>query len=339
MTALHHATIQGHIEIVRLLIDLINKYHLMVDMPDKQGLTPYIYAKRLGFYAISELLLDEGQCCPKQFDNVLHKSVDEWINIGIQEKKDFAKKQHREIVEQFKIRGKISSNMAQKDSVGILRLQLPAINFIKCDPLPSRGKIIKHKTNVQMTPRSSKQFHDHSGHRNTNISYTSSDYYLKANSIHEGSSGKVRRDHHFGTRLDDGYLSQSRGLTPLNHPQLPNNCLQPDKSTDTAFTLLGMQQSSDFTHMTQFFRSELDPNKVAGSSGVIGEIHSILDLLSQQQSNSYRVTTTNQRPSVVPTKLGVKTKGSTLAVLFHRSKVQVKRRTLGYNKHRKKRNG
>jgi hypothetical protein len=59
-TALHHAVIRGHNAVVDILVKHMEKYRLSLDLPDKQGLTPYIYAKKLGYFWIADALADGG---------------------------------------------------------------------------------------------------------------------------------------------------------------------------------------------------------------------------------------------------------------------------------------
>ncbi|KAJ8319514.1 hypothetical protein KUTeg_004605 [Tegillarca granosa] len=61
MTALHHATQGGHLEVVRAVVQEMRRFRLSVDIPDKLGLSPYLHARRLGFTEIAEVLREEAQ--------------------------------------------------------------------------------------------------------------------------------------------------------------------------------------------------------------------------------------------------------------------------------------
>ena len=45
MTALHHAVMRGHLSVVGLLLDEINKYNLSVDVADRAGKYFHTYAQ------------------------------------------------------------------------------------------------------------------------------------------------------------------------------------------------------------------------------------------------------------------------------------------------------
>ena len=66
-TPLHHAVIHGQINVVRILIDVMCKFRLSVDVQDDNGLTPYLYARRLGHHAIADFLVRKGEASRRQF--------------------------------------------------------------------------------------------------------------------------------------------------------------------------------------------------------------------------------------------------------------------------------
>ena len=86
MTPLHHAVIGGHHKVVEILVEHMVKFGLNVDIPDKQGLTPYIYARRLARLDIAFVLSKQGNCSRQQLDSKTFRSVDEWERIGRKEK-------------------------------------------------------------------------------------------------------------------------------------------------------------------------------------------------------------------------------------------------------------
>ena len=59
-TALHHAVMAGHMDIVALLVDMHRKFGVSVDVADKLGLTPYLHAKRLGYRSVCFLSLSSS---------------------------------------------------------------------------------------------------------------------------------------------------------------------------------------------------------------------------------------------------------------------------------------
>ncbi|XP_074647570.1 uncharacterized protein LOC141903362 [Tubulanus polymorphus] len=81
-TPLHHATMSGDVDVVHLVLDHMKKYHLPVDVPDKDGLTPYLYARRLGFNHIADMLNKRGNAAKKQFDSMTFRTGTFWQEEG-----------------------------------------------------------------------------------------------------------------------------------------------------------------------------------------------------------------------------------------------------------------
>ena len=107
LTCLHHATKTGNTDLVQLLLNIFKKYHLSVDIADKEGLTPYLYAQRLGFYDIAAMLLEEGNASPEQFDTYFQHSADGWALAGLRERRRAARNNFMKNMASYKIRGKI----------------------------------------------------------------------------------------------------------------------------------------------------------------------------------------------------------------------------------------
>ncbi|KAK6170531.1 hypothetical protein SNE40_018905 [Patella caerulea] len=85
-TALHHATKVNSCPIVTSLVNLYVRYHVSVDIPDNQGFTPYILARRLGYRDIANVLKDVGKASPAQFDTTKYRSCREWSHYGKRER-------------------------------------------------------------------------------------------------------------------------------------------------------------------------------------------------------------------------------------------------------------
>ena len=83
---LHHAVIGGHTKVVDILVSHMTKFGLSVDIADEQGLTPYIYARRLARSDIALILSAKGRCSRQQLDSKTFRSVEEWERIGRREK-------------------------------------------------------------------------------------------------------------------------------------------------------------------------------------------------------------------------------------------------------------
>ncbi len=108
-TALHYATVYGYSAIITLLLPHLKRFHLSVDISDKDGITPYIYAKRLGHLDIANILLNEGNASPRQNDDRRFKSADEWAVVGMKERLKNARKELRKQLVKRKINGKANS--------------------------------------------------------------------------------------------------------------------------------------------------------------------------------------------------------------------------------------
>ena len=339
MTALHHATIQGHLEVVRLLVSVMDKYRLSVDITDKQGLTPFIYAKRLGYFSVAQVLLREGHCSSKQFDDDVHKSVDDWTEIGLTERRQFNKQQHRELLAHYKIRGQIPYNIVH-NPVNRSRLHLPAITL--SDP----GTDSTHSMTI-LEQGASDWILDSEGN-NTKVG---------GSSLRHGRAGRqqartLQRSLHSGSKRQFGSSNRLVAFDQGNNASLPgihdrrlpspSPILQGtfNKSMDTAFALMDVQanQGSDIVHAAHFVHSQLDTSKVTESAGMMGDITSMMGILAEQQTGAFRVVAKPSTPPVVrsppvPKKRNV----STLAILFGKDNTSRRYRPPAKgNKHRTK---
>ncbi len=119
MTSIHHAVISGNIRAVQALLIVCNKYRLNIDLGDNKGLTPYIYARKLGYHDIAELLVTMGAASPFQFDDKMHRSATMWETEGMRERLRNAKKE----LAQQKLSRRIGGQCRNK----VKTLQLPTI--------------------------------------------------------------------------------------------------------------------------------------------------------------------------------------------------------------------
>ena len=303
MTALHYATIHGHLEIARLLVESMNKYRLSVDITDANGMTPYIHANRLGFYDIAELLVKQGHCSRNQFDNKLHRSVEDWVEIGMRERLNNIKCRRRRILEEYKIMGRIPSLMIKKDRIPRSKLRLPAITLSGSDASSSDTPLLLDQT--------------------------------EDNELLDSSERVLTRGS--GELTDQRQQRESKLTLPrLVHQRRGSASAmldgQTNKSVETAFALLRIQakQNPDVSQAAHFHQTGGACDKGASFSGVVGNISSMMDVLSQQQSDSFRVVAKAVTPppvKAVPVHQEKK-KVSTLAILFGRNnRTKTKRRT------------
>jgi hypothetical protein len=82
---------------------------------------------------------------------------------------------------------------------------------------------------------------------------------------------------------------------------------------------MGVQakQSSEIVHAANFVDSQFDTSKAAEFSGMLYNISTMMDILSQQQSGAFRVVAKPRTPAAVLRKSRIKKKNvSTLALLF-----------------------
>ena len=84
--ALHYAVLHDNLTCVLLLCTASKKFGLTVDIPDGQGITPYLLACRLGHVRCTHILLKEGRASPYQFDTVNFNTSDSWQALGKKER-------------------------------------------------------------------------------------------------------------------------------------------------------------------------------------------------------------------------------------------------------------
>ena len=119
-TALHHAVIQGHRDIVQLLVSELRKYRLNVDVADKYGLTPYMYARRLGHAHIAQMLLRDGNASPFRCDDDF-RSAEHWALVGQRERRQEAHCEALRMDETRKIQGRLPALKGHDDIESIQR--------------------------------------------------------------------------------------------------------------------------------------------------------------------------------------------------------------------------
>lgn len=133
-TVLHYISLNGYVAILQVLLPYILKYKLDVDTKDGEGMTPYIYAKKLGYKDIADMLLEAG-ASPNQADDVLHMRADEWASIGLKQR-----------MEKFRRRYRHSSQALVQKVVPAIVVTDPHRVSMKIDlqgPLPSPGHVLR----------------------------------------------------------------------------------------------------------------------------------------------------------------------------------------------------
>lgn len=97
--ALYHAVASQDAEIVNKVLDHINLRQQSVDVPDNDGLTPLLYARRLGLTDIADALITRGKANPRICDREMHMNAEGWAEAARrreQEEQAHAKKMSRE---------------------------------------------------------------------------------------------------------------------------------------------------------------------------------------------------------------------------------------------------
>ncbi|CAF1272997.1 unnamed protein product, partial [Didymodactylos carnosus] len=84
-TILHQAVETNNPAIMESLINVVNHYSISVDIPDENGLTPYLLAIKLHLREMATILLKKGRASRQQSDIKSHKNADDWEIEGIQE--------------------------------------------------------------------------------------------------------------------------------------------------------------------------------------------------------------------------------------------------------------
>jgi len=84
-TILHQAVETNNPIILEPLLAITNRYHVSIDIPDKNGLTPYLLSKKLHFEQMSELLVKKGHASRLKSDVQTHRTANDWEMIGHRE--------------------------------------------------------------------------------------------------------------------------------------------------------------------------------------------------------------------------------------------------------------
>nr|XP_054762949.1 uncharacterized protein LOC129269472 [Lytechinus pictus] len=97
--ALYHAVASEDEIIVNKVLDHIDLRQQSVDVPDNDGLTPLLFARRLGLTNIADLLIKRGKANPRICDRQMHMNAEEWAEAARrkeEEEQAHAKKLARE---------------------------------------------------------------------------------------------------------------------------------------------------------------------------------------------------------------------------------------------------
>lgn len=67
-TGLHYIVKARMMDLTSAVVKCMQRFGISVDIPDSNGVTPCIHARRLGYSEIEEILVKEGEACPTQLD-------------------------------------------------------------------------------------------------------------------------------------------------------------------------------------------------------------------------------------------------------------------------------
>jgi hypothetical protein len=107
-TILHQAVESNNITIIENLLTIMNRYNVSVDLVDKNGLTPYLLAKKLHLPDMADVLLKKGHASRQKCDSKTHLGAREWENIGTKENNFILRQQFRREINDAMRNGQIN---------------------------------------------------------------------------------------------------------------------------------------------------------------------------------------------------------------------------------------
>ena len=112
-TALHYTTVNGNIVLLKTMVDYMKKYFIAVDIPDEEGFTPYILARRMGHTEAADILASAG-ASDQRMDSKNFRSVKEWSWIREREKSFFLHKTDNRKLGMYKVLGRLPAIKAAR---------------------------------------------------------------------------------------------------------------------------------------------------------------------------------------------------------------------------------
>ena len=318
MVPLHHAVSSGNYETVQLIVKAMDKYRLSVDISDKNGLTPYLYAKRLGLFGISNLLVTEGRACPYQFDTVTYKSADEWSELGMRERKRKARLERARKIAWVKIKGRFPT--LQTDNITSLKLpnlKLTTSENQTRDISMRELSMVRVETNGvgNGLPLNSK-----TKERKRKLGVVYMTYPINENVETNTTVGGNGND-----AAPSVAVTSSTESNLVTNPSVSSSNWTDDKTAgsnmNSALSLLTFaQQQGHGRHPDHFVGSQFDTSKAAEYGGILGSINDMMAILSDQQSHAFRQTVKQPSPLIqrhAPSRTTLaKPRVSTLAILL-----------------------
>jgi len=107
-TILHQAVESNNVAILEALITVMNHYGVSVDIPDKNGLSPYLLATKLHLREMAEILVNKGHASRQQCDLPTHRTANDWEIAGIEEHRLFLRDRLQQEIDKAMKEGKIN---------------------------------------------------------------------------------------------------------------------------------------------------------------------------------------------------------------------------------------
>ncbi len=107
-TILHQAVESNNVAILEALMNVMNHYGVSVDIPDKNGLTPYLLATKLHLREMAQILLRKGHASRRQCDLLTHRSANDWEIVGIEAHTSFVRDKLQHEINNAMNEGKIN---------------------------------------------------------------------------------------------------------------------------------------------------------------------------------------------------------------------------------------
>jgi len=107
-TILHQAVESNNVSILESLINVMNHYGVSVDIPDKNGLSPYLLATKLHLREMAQILVNKGHASRQQSDLLTHRSASDWEIAGIEEHRLFVLDKLQQEIDKAMNEGKIN---------------------------------------------------------------------------------------------------------------------------------------------------------------------------------------------------------------------------------------
>ena len=348
-TALHLAVRAGHLQVVEHLVNLHLRFGVTVDTVDNLGLTAYLHARRLGYKDISTVLRDRGLASVGHGDN-LFRSPREWSQIGKFERRRAIQLKAVEESNTARILGKprrsSNSNISGMSLPGSLASRVvedggtkrrkpphhisASMPSLKEAVVESGGRSVSSDGGGDNSSVKPAQNILGNSEGNNNSQVSGSRFSLSSTDV--GSVGLRDR-----VRMQASRKSILKGQQGLDQSQSQIQSQSQSQATSSvsksgqvisfhsqvvtdspAVGALSLLEQTSFAKgklVAHFHQSQFDESKEREYKHILGNLNSIMDILSQQQSKSFRKSVEVKKPEPPPiTKK--KNKVSSLAIIF-----------------------